>query len=384
MTKTLKWLTKHLKKFKIISWLFPKPRRLKKNNDGADAEEAGRWYFKRDILDCLEEYFVCIRRMKKTDPEGYQFYRKIGAVIMQQNKMKFGFRLSPLWRSQPDLPSFGAIAQLHTEDKDNKHTASTIVPIKIGYFRKLEKPSMDIEPAQGIVYEATVFHHRIKDKNLKASSSFFIEIRDGRVFPLQYAKMVRQTIQHRDASARKHSRRTTVLHHKEWTYGYFLEAECKETPKWNEMPVKDRAEFVFCFLVNSWETCSAALRVSAKNKSGLVASFGVDLLRTPYFFDQREPIYADEGHKKRIFHIVRTHKRTLKNGATSFVKSHFRGLRKFDWFGYKILISMPGTHYSDLTNLTAGLQVFDEDETVPNDMLTDKQFSDRVSKYLSQ
>ena len=37
-----------------------------------EVEEAGRWYFRRDILETLEEYFAYIWRMKAADRDSYE------------------------------------------------------------------------------------------------------------------------------------------------------------------------------------------------------------------------------------------------------------------------------------------------------------------------
>jgi hypothetical protein len=87
----------------------------------------------------------------------------------------------------------------------------------------------------------------------------------------------------------------------------------------------------------------AGLRVLA-TKGHITAAFGINLLRTPYFFKDREVTIGPTGSKRRIFHIVRTHART-RGDTTSRVRSHFRGERKFRWNGYDIQINVPGTHH---------------------------------------
>lgn len=79
-------------------------------------------------------------------------------------------------------------------------------------------------------------------------------------------------------------------------------------------------------------------------KDGLSAVFAIDMLRTPYFFADREKVVTENGQTKKIFHIVRGHWRTLAGGHRKFIKPHFRGLREFDWNGYEVRISLAGLH----------------------------------------
>jgi hypothetical protein len=90
--------------------------------------------------------------------------------------------------------------------------------------------------------------------------------------------------------------------------------------------------------MSDYETAHASMvRIEAR-KDGLTGVFGVAIKRTAYFFKDRSAVVDQSGGKKRIFHIVRPHVRA--NGQA--VKLHFRGLRKFNWNGYDIAISVPG------------------------------------------
>jgi hypothetical protein len=48
---------------------------------------------------------------------------------------------------------------------------------------------------------------------------------------------------------------------------------------------------------------------------------------------------------------VRTHVRKTKNGEV-FIRSHFRGLRKFNWNGYAVSVGLGGKHQVMLTDAT--------------------------------
>ena len=87
-------------------------------------------------------------------------------------------------------------------------------------------------------------------------------------------------------------------------------------------------------------------------------SFSIDMLRTPYFFADRKKVVNENGNTKKIFHIVRGHKR--KNGT--FIKTHFRGLREFVWNDYQVKIGLAGLHRKSIFEFTGALENVDETE----------------------
>jgi hypothetical protein len=89
----------------------------------------------------------------------------------------------------------------------------------------------------------------------------------------------------------------------------------------------------------------------------LAALFSIDVIKTPEFFADREVEALDcNGHRKKIFHIVRTHGRA----SGGFVKTHFRGVRNFSWNGHAIEISVPYRDHFDMAEFDLG--ALDEDE----------------------
>jgi hypothetical protein len=93
------------------------------------------------------------------------------------------------------------------------------------------------------------------------------------------------------------------------------------------------------------------VKVLVTNASGLVASFGVNAKRLPYFFRDRDYELTDTMARKRIFHIVKAHQRS--DGSS--VKLHFRGERRFTWAGYDVEIVIPGKHRLDLFRFDVGM-----------------------------
>ena len=78
-------------------------------------------------------------------------------------------------------------------------------------------------------------------------------------------------------------------------------------------------------------------------KDGKRLTFGVPQNSWKSFFKHRIKIKTRSGKTKPIFHAVVSHKRKTKTKET-YVKTHYRGLRHFEWQGYTVAIVMPGKH----------------------------------------
>lgn len=81
-----------------------------------------------------------------------------------------------------------------------------------------------------------------------------------------------------------------------------------------------------------------SINIYAK-KNKFKCTFCVPQDKWKTFFKDREPVVID-GKTKRIFHFVSAHAR--KNG--SYVRTHCKGLREFNWNGYDIKIVVQGKH----------------------------------------
>lgn len=106
---------------------------------------------------------------------------------------------------------------------------------------------------------------------------------------------------------------------------------------------KDELEKRFVMAYNTTMRREYGVNIIVK-KGGFRATFIVPQNRWKYFFRERIDVMTTGGKKRPIFHAVIAHKRHLKNGKTSYVKTHYRGSRNFVWNGYEILIVMQGKH----------------------------------------
>jgi hypothetical protein len=118
----------------------------------------------------------------------------------------------------------------------------------------------------------------------------------------------------------------------------------------------------------------------AVTKRALVATFGVEIKRTAYFFQDRDIVLTVNGRKKRIFHIVRPHVR--KNGDV--VPMHFRGLHDFDWAGYHVSITVPGRDHFFFPEFDVGMKEFTGAGPIPSGWVGQKKLGQMLVDHIKK
>lgn len=343
-----------------------KPRKIADLNRGKDIEKMGKWYFKKGLLDRLDEYFFYIRRMKKTDKQGYKMIRRVGAIITAEKLEVRQKQFPASWRAGKRT-GFGAIAFLYEDsDKDN------MVPLRFIYYNKLRRVPPTVEPSNGTVYHIVMFHGKKEESGWQISDDFHVAVKGNDVVPLMQLCSETQDVKTKKTKGRKKNSYGFHIERQVWQYPRGLQV-CYETclekereeGKYRPETIQEYGGNLFRILVNMYEHANSDIRIRCQ-KNSICASFTIDLLRTPYFFSDREPVIID-GVKKKIFHIVRTHSRKLAGGRETNVKSHFRGLRRFLWNSYDINITMPGFHHKDVTEFDLASDSYSSDEIFPSE-----------------
>jgi len=131
----------------------------------------------------------------------------------------------------------------------------------------------------------------------------------------------------------------------------------------SEAEKKNDLEERFCLTYNCIMRRELGVNIIVK-KGNSRATFIVPQNRWKYFFRDRVDVKTPSGRKRPIFHAVVAHKRDLKSGKTSYVKTHYRGSRHFWWGSYEILITMQGKHSKSQAGLDVALTC-EEDTNEP-------------------
>lgn len=416
----------------------PKPAVVAGNDD---PEEWGQYYFRDQILDQLDRYFVYLERMRRGDEDAYNLLRQIGIQVVPHSATKAfdkwrdeaPVELSPWWRT--NRPAFGAVAYgfddvakemdsvivQDTADPNDpryrrvrrddapplNHRPVLFTPAAIKYdrkrddrptilwaprflyFTKYKSPPPEFElMSGGDIYKLTVYWDRA---DAQAAKQF--RKRKGGI-PQEYGLW----IEHGTTRIKVLRSRITERVVLKWSRGprggpqrYHPETVFTNTHwtvpdrylSWAHMEQIEPQEYLRRLFVEAAEMYAAAsmgsmIRV-AVTKNNLVATFGVEIKRTPYFFKDRDVVLNEHGTKKRIFHIVRPHTRV--DGR--HVPMHFRGLRDFTWAGYRVSITVPGRDHLQLPELDIGSVDF-SGKKLPADMADTTTIGRMLSDAITQ
>lgn len=318
--------------------------------------QSANFHFREDILDRLDDYFFFLKRMRKTDPDAYALYSKVGASVVAST---IGYRahgdaLSAWWKDG-NRPAFGATALLMA-DQDEKG----ILTPRFLYFQKMKRPWF-VQPFKGDVYDVTMFYDNPDIEKRAHPIHYYIGVdADANMVPLRWLDLEDVIIQRRHVFTKKKWRPPPKS----------INPEREGAPGLIEM---------FVMITDAFENSQGAEVRVACEKGGLVAAFGVEMKRTAYFFRDRS-----SNTNKRIFHVVRPHERAYKSGKTAMIKFHFRGIRDFMWNGYKVHVTVPGLHHNLLGDLNAGQIFLKPGQREPRGMISTQEMADQISTGLSR
>ncbi|HTD89392.1 MAG TPA: hypothetical protein VK663_01925, partial [Burkholderiales bacterium] len=247
------------------------------------------------------------------------------------------------------------------------------------YFRKYEIPPSTVQKAGDCdVYVLQVYWDRVDGR-----SKAFDKRHKGGV-PQEYAVAVnRQTglvrvlrMLQRERQKLAHKRgaeRTSYIPNPRWEVPskFLTWASLREDHAPDEYL---RRLFIEAALMYETAALGSMIRVEV-SQAKLAAVFGVEIKRTAYFFKDRDVTLNAGGTRRRIFHIVKPHRRMTKKGP-KYVPMHFRGMKEFEWAGYKVKITVPGRDHIILPEFDVGLH----DKEIPGVKYTG---SDGLGRFLT-
>jgi hypothetical protein len=328
------WFRRHVAR--LVLWIWPAQRPTGHSRDTAehwDAEEATesrrhgnaegstRWHFRAAILDRLDEYFVCLRRLRRYDPQAYALFGRVGFAIAAD---AFWSPAAAPPRIDPSVTVGGVLFPSQPSDEE-------VYPSFV-YFRRLINPRC-VQRWAGRVYELTlIYDWRFNAARGYAPRGLTQPVRchiglDGPDGPVVLKSLEVQTSTIYPSGRRGHRRPEPIRRRTyAWRYPDWL---ADKPPQW--------APNILLMAASTY--CETLDRIVIRaRKAGMVAAFGIDLKRCVYFFRNRDLIETTPtGQRKRIFHAVRAYTRT--SGAQ--VPYHYRGTRTFQWSGYAVRIVLP-------------------------------------------
>lgn len=320
-----------------------------------DRAGSSEFFFKDQILERLSRYFKILERMKRVDREAFVIYGRVGAMILPKSGIDLIYgpqfeQLDSIWREK--RPAFGMVV-LSAEAGWAAHQNDKQMVIAAVHFRKFKAthaPSIVQPTNQAEIYVLTIYWDEPDEKKRAAgyTSNFAVAI-DGDL-NVRVLKVLRTTpVTLLSKRPGENGNRRFTIPDRRWRID---EISASWAAEHNIDPQRYLAS-VFCFCANTISRAGLGAVQVRVVRGAMSALFNVDMLRTPYFFRDRDVTVLVNGKRKSIFHAVRTHARFLPSGGETSVRMHFRGQRHFPWNGFAVTITVPGWHHKRMSDFEA-------------------------------
>ena len=313
-------------------------KKVRRKVQQRERKHTGAHYYLTDLLDQVESAFTSLNSMKKVSKNAYRTFSKMSCTVQSRD---FVNTEGNAYAITPDqIPSIGC--SYIPDDKHNGRLVDEKDEARYPtfcYFKRIKKP-VNVQPTNHVVLEiASIYEFKDGPTPLK----FYCAIDDNcNVIPLK--QLHRDMHQVRPKVSRKGHRAFEVMR----THWALPASVTIMAEKHNMTPEEYAAETVW-LAINCCLSVDSGINVRVAKGSDRL-TFGIDMLRTPYFFKDREKVVNENGSTKKIFHIVAAHERTLASGEKKIIKSHFRGIRKFMWNGYRVNILLSGKHIKSINS----------------------------------
>ena len=336
----------------------------------------GAHYYLTDLLDQMDRAFNGMDALKKADPQAYKRFLKMSCnvfckdMVTERGDEKAWADIGNQFAIDVnDIPSQGCV-YVPTSDKwpedDDQY------PMFI-YFHRIKKP-INVQQSNGIVIEMGMCWAGKDNKSKPFADVFWVSVaEDGSVTPLKELTKKSEKV---DRKIKRKGVQPFSVVRTSWEHSHLLKygADCRHET------IEQTAYWSLWTAINCTLATDSGINVRVM-KGARRLTFAIDMLRTPYFFKDREKVVNENGNTKKIFHIVAAHKRVV-NGVEQIVKSHTRGLRKFIWNGYRVNILLLGKHMNSINSFTAdGINEIDVEREGIKKAVYVEDAMERVSKY---
>jgi len=327
----------------------------------------GAHYYLGNLLDRLEEHFDCLKLIKKADKDAYDLFKNIGMTVSNDKYLWNGE--SAGWVDFKKLPSMGGhhfCDKFIGSEKQDFH-------LRAVYFQKIKRP-FNVQPTNHQTFELTLLLTYKRSKPF-AEKHYVAVDEKGSVYPLKICtpKKINLPI---PAKSRYRNCGGSTVNRLVWDYHAELYFLAKHTNK----TIEQFSEQMFWHIMNAAMGSTSGLTIRV-HRGGETCAFAIDMERTPYFFDDREKTINVNGKTKKIFHIVRGHWRKKTGGNKKFIKTHFRGLRKFKWNGFDIVITLSGLHHNSQFNFAGSAEHHIDPQPK---MVTPAEMGKTIGEHLNQ
>lgn len=345
-----------------------KPRKPKADKED-EWRSGGEFYFRDAILDQLDRYFAVLKRMRRADPDAYDYFSRLGANMLPwRPETGWGLETKAEWLKR--LPSRGGVFTYHPKAEKDEIARDFATPCAM-YFAKYDpkKSPIGVERVgNGVVYVVTIYWDDLAHGSMGVPTEFPVAVTPSGDVRVLRTLIKRQTVRG------KRGQPFQIPTQRWGISDYYKRMAARHESSPNDYLLRLFENLV---IMHASATHGSMTRVVAK-RDGLASAFAVNIERTPYFFADRDVRVG--VRRKRIFHIVRGHERTLPDGRRQVVRTHFRGERSFNWNGYQIEISVPGWHAFNVGDVDVSA-VTSELPLPDGEVMSEAAFADRIGVY---
>jgi len=324
-----------------------------------------------DLLDKMDSYFMYLEMLKKDDRNAFDLYSKIGGQIIGSKAFFQAGSINSDWMAS--RPSFGMAHWINADvERGIPGLEKRTITPKLLYFQKVKQASY-IQKTDNDIYNLVMYYVDSHKPRLRKPFSWHVELLpDGTCRALKELSIGYMKVGKKNPD---------FVPRKQWLLPEALMSLFMEHRR-EISDVHQLSSNIFAMLANSCWYASYGVRINATHKR-MTGVFNVAMDRTAYFFKDRERVVNENGKTCRVFHVTRPHKRVLSNGKEIHIKMHFKGLRKFEWMGYQINITVPGLHHADLNSFAAPVEMVDETINDVGDKMDMSQLGDVLAKEIA-
>lgn len=190
----------------------------------------------------------------------------------------------------------------------------------------------------GVPYQFGFGYRFISDKMFWGAAWIVIDPKTGALHVCDELVNVQNVVPLRSPVARRNAHGSSArFSTRAWRHARMLDADY-ENPSVdnNRIIVKNYFRALHSWWAGRDERWSVAVY-----RGGERVTFGIEPANTKTYFASRDKsIKTPSGKTRKIIHFVEEHERTV-NGRTVTVKAHVRGLREFDWMGFRCVVTAP-------------------------------------------
>ena len=314
---------------------YKKPAPIRKQRKRSSATLA-------DILDNVEEAFESAslphEKLASLPKDSYRALRKIGPWVPFVSPWDFTDADPPTNLPLEMIDRLSGIFYLSRGKQDEKFDGFDLSDKK-GYGtvafacgEKLSKTPWYVEQKDGICYFFWLAF-RYKKKLQWINATMVINPKTGAVSVARSLHSQMVTIDAGHAKGSQYPRKI-------WYAPMVDNASC-----WGD--TKDERSNVACGIfirVLEWWDKRDSRWITSVRRGDERVTFSIEQhLTRPFFKDRDKTVMTPSGARKKIIHFVNAHDRKTEKKVVQ-VKAHIRGLRTFDWRGFKCAITAPEFH----------------------------------------